>query len=189
MTRCSWAESSEVMLAYHDDEWGMPTADDRLLFEKICLEGFQSGLSWSTILTKRDAFRRVFADFDVERVAAFGDAEIAELVTDPSIIRHAGKIRSTINNARRCRELIAAEGSLAIFIWRYEPRSRLEVGATRCPESEALARDLKKRGWTFVGPTTMYAMMQSLGMVNDHEPDCPTRTIVDTARARFARPG
>lgn len=189
MTRCSWAGSSEVMLAYHDDEWGMPSADDRLLFEKICLEGFQSGLSWSTILTKRDAFRRVFADFDPERVADYGDSEIAELRADPSIVRHAGKIRSTINNARRCRELIAAEGSLASFIWRYEPRSPVAVGATRCPESEALARDLKKRGWTFVGPTTMYAMMQSLGMVNDHEPDCPTREKVDDARRRFVRPG
>jgi len=177
------------MRAYHDDEWGMPTADDRLLFEKICLEGFQSGLSWSTILHKRDGFRRAFADFDPEHVAGYGDTEIAELLTDPSIVRHAGKIRSTINNARRCRELIAAEGSLATFIWRYEPRSPLEIGATRSPESEVLARDLKKRGWTFVGSTTMYAMMQSLGMVNDHEQDCPTRKLVDEARRRFVRPG
>lgn len=189
MTRCGWAESSDAMRAYHDDEWGMPTADDRRLFEKVCLEGFQSGLSWSTILTKRDAFRRVFADFDIERVAGFGEAEIADLRADPSIVRHAGKIRSTINNARRCQELIAAEGSLAGFIWRYEPRSPVAVGATRCDESDALARDLKKRGWTFVGPTTMYAMMQSLGMVNDHEPTCPTRKLVDEARRRFVRPG
>lgn len=188
MTRCVWAESSALMRDYHDHEWGMPTADDRLLFERICLEGFQSGLSWSTILTKRDSFRRVFADFDVERVADFGDAEIARLVSDPSIVRHAGKIRSTINNARRCRELITAEGSLSRFIWRYEPRSPLGAGTTRCPESEVLARDLRKRGWTFVGPTTMYAMMQSLGMVNDHEPGCPTWEMVDVARRRFERP-
>lgn len=188
MTRCSWAESSEVMRHYHDHEWGVPTADDRRLFEKICLEGFQSGLSWATILGKRDDFRRAFADFDVEVLADFGDEDVSRLRADPSIVRHAGKIRSTVNNARRCRELISAEGTLAGFLWRYEPPASLPTGTTRCPESEALARDLKKRGWTFVGPTTMYALMQSLGMVNDHDPGCPSRATVEEARRQFVRP-
>lgn len=176
------------MRDYHDREWGVPTADDRLIFEKICLEGFQSGLSWSTILNKRRDFRRVFEDFDPERVAAFDEGDIRRLLADPSIIRHEGKIRSAVDNARRCLDLRAAEGSLAAFVWKYEPRAELPAGTTRCVESEELAGDLKRRGWTFVGPTTMYAMMQSLGMINDHEFGCPGRGVVDTARRQFARP-
>lgn len=188
MTRCSWSESSIEMGAYHDTEWGFPSADDRHLFEKICLEGFQSGLSWSTILKKRQDFRRVFHDFDIERLATFDDADISRLCADPSIVRHQGKIRSVVNNARRCIELVAKEGSLAAFIWAFEPTTSPVNGATQCVESKALARDLKSRGWTFVGPTTMYAFMQSLGMVNDHESDCPIRLHVDSARQVFKRP-
>lgn len=176
------------MRQYHDVEWGMPTANDHLIFEKISLEGFQSGLSWATILNKRPDFRRVFLEFDPVAVARFGENDVERLRGDSSIVRHAGKITSTVNNARRCLELIAAEGSLAAYLWRFEPRHAPALGATTCPEAEELARDLKRRGWTFVGPTTMYAMMQSLGMVNDHDARCRSYLVVDDARRSFIRP-
>lgn len=188
MTRCAWSTSSSEMQDYHDHEWGFPIDDDRHLFEKICLEGFQSGLSWSTILKKRPDFRRVFYDFDIERLAEFDDADVSRLLEDSSIVRHQGKIRSVVNNARRCLELVEGFGSLATYVWDFEPKAAPMIGATECAESKAMARDLKSRGWSFVGPTTVYAFMQSMGMVNDHEPHCPIRLTVDSARRNFARP-
>lgn len=188
MTRCSWSESSAEMQAYHDREWGFPIDDDRRLFEKISLEGFQSGLSWSTILKKRPDFRRVFHEFDIARLAEFDDADVSRLFADTSIIRHQGKIRSVVNNARRCLDLVTERGSLAAYVWDFEPKESPMTGATECAESKALARDLKSRGWSFVGPTTMYAFMQSMGMVNDHEIHCPIRLEVDSARGNFVRP-
>ena len=175
--RCAWAAASPDYSEYHDREWGRPTLDDRWLFEKICLEGFQSGLSWLTILRKRDNFRRAFSDFDVRRVARFGDRQIEKLLADAGIVRHRGKIASTINNAARALELLEAEGTLARYVWRFEPppsaRPKKLDWATlmtmpKTAESIALSKDLKKRGWSFVGPTTMYAFMQSAGIVNDH---------------------
>jgi DNA-3-methyladenine glycosylase I len=176
------------MRSYHDSEWGFPTSDDRRLFEKISLEGFQSGLSWSTILNKREDFRRVFKDFDIARIAAFNEDDIQRLCLDPTIVRHQGKIRSVVNNARRYSELVTTEGSLAAYLWGFEPTVATEVGSTQCSESKLLAKNLKSRGWTFVGPTTMYALMQSLGMVNDHDHGCPIHRTVEMARQNFVRP-
>lgn len=179
--RCSWCGESPEYIHYHDTEWGVPVKDDQKLFEKICLEGFQSGLSWITILRKREAFRRGFAGFDIDKVAAFTNLDVERLVVDAGIVRHRGKIVSTINNAKRSRELIEKEGSLSDFIWRYSPDKKLrpqritpEVAATltKSPESDALSKELKKRGFSFVGPTTMYAFMQSMGLVNDHLDGC-----------------
>ena len=186
--RCGWGSAPGLMSQYHDNEWGFPTADDTHLFEKICLEGFQSGLSWSTILNKREDFRRVFCGFDVDQVAGFDERDIERLMGDATIVRHRGKIGSTINNAQRCLKLIEEVGSLATYIWGFEPKSiSLDLRATS-PESTALSKDLKKRGWSFVGPTTMYAFMQSLGLVNDHSAECFVREQVEAARQRFLRP-
>ena len=195
--RCSWCGDDPLYVAYHDREWGFPVADDLRLFEKICLEGFQAGLSWRTILYKRESFRAAFAGFDFERVARFGARDVARLLGDAGIVRHRGKIESTINNAKRARETVREFGSLAAYFWRFEPdpRSRprrltaavLSTMATS-PESVALSKDLKRRGWTFVGPTTVYAFMQAMGMVNDHLHDCPTRDEVAATRARFTPP-
>lgn len=185
------------MSDYHDAEWGFPSADDQRLFEKLCLEGFQSGLSWSTILNKREDFRRVFENFAIEKVSRFSDRDIARLMGDASIVRHRGKIESTINNAQRCLELIEECGSLAGYIWQFEPDrvgrafrlTSVEVSKlTSSPESIALSKDLKKRGWKFVGPTTMYAFMQSMGLVNDHHDGCDIWFRVDEARRAFGRP-
>jgi DNA-3-methyladenine glycosylase I len=195
--RCSWAGEDPLYIAYHDKEWGFPVADDRRLFEKICLEGFQSGLSWRTILGKRDAFREGFAGFDFERVARFGARDVARLLKNAGIVRHRGKIESTINNAKRARELADEFGSLAAYFWGYEPdgngrpkkltREALAAMSTSA-ESIALSKDLKKRGWTFVGPTTVYAFMQAMGLVNDHVHDCSIRKPVADARKRFSVP-
>ena len=181
MTRCSWCGTDPLYVRYHDEEWGRPMHDDRRLFEKVCLEGFQAGLSWLTILRKREHFRRAFADFDFECVARFTDADVDRLVADAGIIRHRGKIVSTINNARRALDLRDEHGSLAAYFWKWQPppASRparisadlLKTMATT-PESTALSKDLRKRGWTFVGPTTIYAFMQAMGLVNDHVDDC-----------------
>lgn len=176
------------MQAYHDTEWGFPSAQDRQLFEKVCLEGFQSGLSWATILNKRADFRRVFCEFDAVRLSTFDDDDVERLCADPSIVRHQGKIRSVINNARRFLDLVSHEGSFASYVWQFEPKVSPEFGSTQCVESVKLALDLKSRHWTFVGPTTMYALMQSLGMVNDHDQNCPIRPLVDMARQDFVRP-
>src|SRR5262245_15612093 len=185
--RCGWCRSDPDYVAYHDDEWGRPVRDDRRIFEKISLEGFQSGLSWLTILRKRDNFRRAFADFDVDRVARFTARDVTRLLKDAGIVRHRGKIESTINNARRCRELAEEFGSLSNYVWRFapDPKSRpktltwevLKTMSTS-PESIALSKDLRRRGWSFVGPTTIYAFMQAMGLVNDHLHGCSYRSPV-----------
>ena len=194
---CAWPGSDELYLRYHDEEWGRPVADDKRLFEKICLEGFQSGLSWITILRKRDNFRRAFKDFDPAAVARFTGRDVQRLLKDAGIVRHRGKIESTINNAQRALELIEEKGSLAAYFWAWEPapatrprkltRARL-MKMSMTPQSVALSKDLKKRGWTFVGPTTCYAFMQAMGLVNDHVDGCDVRTEIERARTLFKRP-
>jgi len=189
--RCGWCAAAPEFFVYHDTEWGMPVADDRQLFEKICLEGFQSGLSWRTILAKRENFRRAFRDFDVDKVARFREHDITRLLADEGIVRHRGKIEAVINNARRAREIVKQEGSLAAFVWRYEPDPKTLATpqtVTTSPEATALSKDLKKLGWKFVGPTTVYAFMQAMGLVNDHVTDCAIRGKVERARRRFERP-
>ena len=193
--RCFWAGSDPLYRRYHDEEWGRPVADDRRLFEKLCLEGFQSGLAWITILRKRENFRAAFAGFDIPTVAAFTDADVDRLVGDAGIVRHRGKIVSTINNARRALDLQAEAGSLAAFIWRFEPdpASRPAVFTMKdiepkTAESTALSKELRKRGWSFVGPTTVYAFMQAMGLVNDHLTGCDVRDAVEKDRAAFIRP-
>jgi DNA-3-methyladenine glycosylase I len=197
VTRCWWPGADPLYLRYHDREWGKPVTDDRRLFEKICLEGFQSGLSWLTILRKRPHFRRAFAGFDFDRVARFTARDTARLLKDEGIVRHRGKIESTINNAKRAAELRDEFGSLAAYVWRWEPdpRSRPRrltrralMQLARTPESIALSKDLKRRGWTFVGPTTVYAFMQAMGLVNDHIEGCVSRVSVEDARAALRRP-
>jgi DNA-3-methyladenine glycosylase I len=195
--RCWWGVSAPDYVPYHDREWGFPIADDHRLFEKLCLEGFQSGLSWLTVLRKRDAFRRGFAGFDPGKLARFGAREVARLLEDASIIRHRGKIESAINNARRAVALIEERGSLAAHAWSFAPSPRerpkkLTLAALRrmaeSPSSAALAKDLKKRGWSFVGPTTCYAFMQAVGIVDDHLDGCVIRPAAERARRSFAPP-
>jgi len=194
VARCSWGDSAPEYRPYHDAEWGFPVSDDVRLFEKLSLEGFQAGLSWLTILRKRDAFRDAFAGFDYERVARFGSRDVERLLADAGIVRHRGKIEAVINNAKRAIELVEAEGSLAHHVWSFEPASparnldRLGQLPATTPESAALAKDLKRRGWRFVGPTTIYAFMQAMGLVNDHRAGCDTRASVAAARKRFERP-
>ena len=185
--RCSWAGDGGEMTTYHDTEWGFPVTDDRRLFEKISLEGFQSGLSWRTILAKRPAFRKAFADFDYAVVAGYDEADVQRLLADAGIVRHRGKIEAVVNNAARAIELVEKEGSLAAFAWRYEPKDPV-LGAATSPESVAMSRELKRRGWRFVGPTTAYAFMQAMGLVNDHEPSCVVRAEVEEARHAFTPP-
>jgi DNA-3-methyladenine glycosylase I len=190
--RCRWCGAAPEFLAYHDREWGFPVADDRRLFEKLCLEGFQSGLSWRTILAKRENFRAAFHGFDFDRIARFGERDVARLLEDEGIVRHRGKIEAVINNARRAQELVAREGSLAAFLWRYEPNAKGRAKpqtASTSPEAIALSKDLKKLGWAFVGPTTVYAFMQAMGLVNDHVAGCVIRSKVEGARRRFRPPG
>ncbi|QBG47601.1 DNA-3-methyladenine glycosylase I [Verrucomicrobia bacterium S94] len=194
--RCWWGHGPDIYRKYHDEEWGRPVADDTRLFEKICLEGFQSGLSWLTILRKRENFRAAFAGFDFNRIAEFGDADITALVQNEGIIRHRGKIEATINNARRAQELVNEFGSLARYIWSWEPDSREpQIGKPAdapipsiTQTSQQLSRDLKKRGWKFFGPTTAYAFMQAMGLVNDHLEGCAIREIVERERSAFERP-
>lgn len=195
--RCWWASGTELYGAYHDEEWGRPTRDDRWIFEKLCLEGFQSGLSWLTILNKRENFRSAFANFDIEKIARFNSRSVGRLLGDAGIVRHRGKIESTMNNAKRALELRKEFGSLAAFAWQYEPeatsrpktmtRTALSKLA-KTPESLALSKELKKRGWSFVGPTTSYAFMQAAGIVNDHMEACAARTKCDVARRKFKVP-
>ena len=182
--RCWWPGDDALYMAYHDDEWGRPVTDDTRLFEKVCLEGFQAGLSWITILRKRESFRAAFAGFDIDAVARFDESDVARCLADAGIVRHQGKIRSTINNAARALELQDEFGSLAAYFWQYRSDDGVAVGVGGAVEipaltetSTALSRDLRKRGWTFVGPTTMYAFMQSVGLVNDHLPGCEWRSI------------
>jgi DNA-3-methyladenine glycosylase I len=189
--RCGWFLSAPEFLHYHDREWGFPVADDRRLFEKLCLEGFQSGLSWRTILAKRDNFRVAFHHFDFDRIARFTERDVERLVKDEGIIRHRGKIESVINNAKRANELVRQEGSLAAYLWRHEPAPETPAkpqSASMSAASIALSKDLKKRGWSFVGPTTVYALMQAMGLINDHAEDCVIRIEVEKARVPFKRP-
>ncbi len=197
VSRCFWAAGAPDYAAYHDSEWGFPVRDDTRLFEKVCLEGFQSGLSWLTILRKREGFRRAFADFELARVARFNRRSVERLLGDASIVRHRGKIESTINNAKRACDLLDECGSLAAYFWRYEPpasqRPRRMTRAallklSQSPASIALSKDLKQRGWSFVGPTTMYAFMQAMGLVNDHLEGCVVRARALAARERFRVP-
>ncbi|RZU45337.1 DNA-3-methyladenine glycosylase I [Fluviicoccus keumensis] len=178
--RCSWCLSTPEYLAYHDTEWGFPVTDDRRLFEKLCLEGFQSGLSWRTILMKRENFRKAFDGFDYRLVATYTESDVQRLLQDAGIVRHRGKIEAVINNAQRMIELMEQEGSLSAFVQRFKPADDGSAPVVRptCPESEALSKALKKRGWKFVGPTTVYAFMQAMGLVNDHAIDCVTRQAV-----------
>ena len=193
VSRCSWGDSTPEYREYHDLEWGFPVADDVRLFEKLSLEGFQSGLSWLTILRKREAFRRAFAGFDFNTVARFDEGDVERLLGDASIVRHRGKIEAVINNAHRAVELVEDHGSLAGFVWQFEPVPR-EGGLRRdaieahTEESRGLAKELKRRGWKFVGPTTVYAFMQAMGLVNDHLEGCDAGREVDRARAGFTRP-
>jgi DNA-3-methyladenine glycosylase I len=188
--RCRWSGAAPEFFGYHDTEWGFPVDDDHRLFEKLSLEGFQSGLSWRTILVKRDNFRTAFHDFDFDRIARFTRRDVDRLLKDPGIVRHRGKIEAVINNARRAQELVKQEGSLAAFIWRYEPdRSAKPQTASTSAESIALSKALKKQGWKFVGPTTVYAFMQAMGLINDHAEGCVIRAKVERARRNFKRPG
>ena len=197
LARCWWGAGDPLYRRYHDTEWGRPVADDRRLFEKLSLEGFQAGLSWLTILRKREQFRRAFAGFDPATVARFGDRQVERLLADPGIVRNRAKIEATINNAGRYGELAAEFGSLAAYVWRFEPGpqarppvldypSLLQLG--QCPESMAMSKDLRRRGWSFVGPTTVYAFMEAMGLVNDHLEGCDRREPTERERRRFRRP-
>jgi len=190
--RCAWCQATPAYRRYHDEEWGVPEMDDRQLFEKLTLEGFQAGLSWLTILNKRDAFREAFAHFDIDKVARFTEQDVERLVADAGIVRHRGKIVSAINNAKRATELRQEFGSLAAYLWRFEPKSETRPAPVThealralplAAEAVALSKDLKKRGWTFVGRTTMYAFMQAMGLVNDHIEGCHSRKALLKARA------
>ncbi len=195
--RCWWHGGHEDYLTYHDHEWGHPTADDRTLFEKICLEGFQSGLSWLTILRKRDNFRAAFENFEYDAIAEFTEEHVERLLQDKGIVRHRKKIESVINNARKARELVSEYGTLSTYFWQYEPLEADRPNSfdydtlmtmSQTPESKAMSKDLKKRGWSFVGPTTAYAFMQAMGMVNDHLEGCICREKVEELRQGFDRP-
>jgi DNA-3-methyladenine glycosylase I len=184
VARC-WGAGNPLYRTYHDDEWGRPVADDDRLFEKLCLEGFQSGLSWLTILRKRENFRRAFKDFHVEAVARFNQRSVERLLQDVGIVRNRAKIEATVNNARRCLELTDEFGSLAAYVWRYEPSA---TGTEPADAAKTMSKDLKRRGWAFVGPTTAYSFMQAMGLVNDHLAGCDARAEVDELRATFQRP-
>ncbi len=186
--RCGWCGAAPEFFDYHDREWGYPVGDDIRLFEKICLEGFQSGLSWRTILAKRDNFRAAFAGFDFNKVAEFGPLDVDRLLQDAGIVRHRGKIEATINNAKRAVEMVEREGSIAAFFWSYEPKpdGLPPQSQTTSPVSVAISKELKKRGWRFVGPTTVFAFMQAMGLINDHAEGCVMRDAVKKARDAFS---
>ncbi|HEV2756329.1 MAG TPA: DNA-3-methyladenine glycosylase I [Actinomycetota bacterium] len=197
VTRCWWSLGDELYEHYHDHEWARPVADDRRLFEKVCLEAFQSGLSWLIILRKREGFRRAFQSFDFETIASFDDRDVERLMNDASIVRNRAKIQATINNARRCVELVEERGGLAAHVWSFEPdpssrpatldwATLTSIGPSH--EAVALAKDLKRRGWSFVGPTTLYSFMEAMGVVNDHVTACDLRDEVEAERDRFKRP-
>ena len=197
ITRCWWGSEHLDYRRYHDQEWGLPVVDDSQLFEKICLEGFQSGLSWLTIIRKRENFRQAFAHFDFHQIALFVQQDVARLLVNEGIVRHRGKIEATINNAHRALELVDEFGSLATYIWQWEPSStEPHIGkgdydhpiASITATSQALSKDLKKRGWKFFGPTTAYAFMQAMGLVNDHLKDCVCYKKIEVLRREFKRP-
>lgn len=189
--RCAWSAAAPEFDEYHDTEWGYPVKDDQRLFEKLCLESFQSGLSWRTILAKRENFRAAFSGFDYNAVALFDEADVARLLSDAGIVRHRGKIEAVINNAKRAQELVQEKGSLAAYVWQYEPKPE-ELAepqtASTSAQSIALSKDLKKRGWKFVGPTTVFAFMQAMGLINDHAHGCAIRARAEGVRAGFDRP-
>lgn len=190
--RCRWCLAAPEFLAYHDTEWGFPVDDDRRLFEKLCLEGFQSGLSWRTILAKRENFRTAFHGFDFDRIARFSGRDVERLLKDEGIVRHRGKIEAVINNARRAKEIVKREGSLAAFFWSFEPDAKQLAKPQTVSTNAAsivLSKTLKKQGWQFVGPTTVYAFMQAMGLINDHAEGCIVRTKAERARRIFKRPG
>ena len=189
--RCHWCSAAPEFFAYHDKEWGYPVGDDQRLFEKLCLESFQSGLSWRTILAKRENFRKAFHQFDFNRIARYSERDVERLLQDEGIVRHRGKIEAVINNARMAKELVKQEGSIAAYVWRFEPDpDQLPAPQTQStsPESVALSKALKKQGWKFVGPTTVYAFMQAMGLVNDHVEGCVSRDKAHKARKRFKKP-
>jgi DNA-3-methyladenine glycosylase I len=197
VARCWWCGDDPLYRRYHDVEWGRPVTDDRRLFETLCLEGFQSGLSWLTILRKRDNFRRAFEDFEIETVARFGAASVDRLLADAGIVRNRAKIEATINNAGRCTGLIDEFGSLATYVWQFEPAASsrptvvdhatlLQISGS--PESKAMSKDLRRRGWSFVGPTTVYSFMEAMGLVNDHLDRCDVSADVERERRAFQRP-
>jgi DNA-3-methyladenine glycosylase I len=195
MARCFGSEG-DPMRSYHDLEWGRPVADDRRLFEKLSLEGFLSGLSWLTILRKRENFRRAFRSFDIDAIARFNQRSVARLMADAGIVRNRAKIEATVNNARRCIDLVGEVGSLASYVWRFEPDAAnrptppsWQMVQSTSREATAMSNDLKRRGWAFVGPTNVYAFMQAMGLVNDHLPGCFAREEVEQARRAFRRPG
>ena len=191
LPRCGWCAAAPEFFAYHDAEWGFPVADDRRLFEKLCLEGFQSGLSWRTILAKRENFRAAFSNFDIDTVARFTEHDVERLMQDAGIVRHRGKIEAAIHNARCAQQLIAREGSLAAYFWRHEPApndlAEPQTVSTSAA-SIALSKALKKQGWKFVGPTTVFAFMQAMGLINDHAEGCVVRARAARARQAFQRP-
>ena len=192
LERCRWCASAPEFLHYHDREWGFPVDDDRRLFEKLCLESFQSGLSWRTILAKRENFRAAFAGFDFHRMARFTESDVARLLGDTGIVRHRGKIEAVIHNAARAQELVQEEGSLAAYFWRHEPAADalgVPQTASTSAASVQLSKDLKRRGWKFVGPTTVFAFMQAMGLINDYAEGCVVREQAGQARQRFQRPG
>ncbi len=188
--RCKWCAVTPEYLHYHDTEWGYPVVDDQRLFEKISLEGFQSGLSWRTILAKRENFRAAFQHFDFTRIARFKEKDVERLLKNEGIVRHRGKIEAVINNAQRACEMVEREGSIASYVWRFEPKeiSAAPQTVSTSPESIALSKELKKMGWKFVGPTTVYAFMQAMGLLNDHAEGCVIRAKVARARKQFKRP-
>jgi DNA-3-methyladenine glycosylase I len=197
LPRCWWCVGDPLYESYHDLEWGQPVAEDRPIFEKLCLEGFQSGLSWLTILRKRDNFRRAFRSFDIVALSRFTQRSVDRLMRDAGIVRNRAKIEATINNAKRCVELVKEVGSLAAYVWSFEPNTQsrpasldwatlVDLGVS--PEAKALSKDLKRRGWSFVGPTTVYSTMESIGLVDDHVDGCHVRPEVEATRASFARP-
>ncbi|MES2366011.1 MAG: DNA-3-methyladenine glycosylase I [Pseudomonadota bacterium] len=189
--RCRWCGTAPAFLDYHDREWGFPVDDEFRLFEKLCLEGFQAGLSWRTILAKRENFREAFHGFNYNKIAEFTEKDVARLLLDKGIVRHRGKIEAVINNAQRAIELVKQEGSLAAYIWQFEPISEHAVTpqtVSTSVESVALSKSLKKQGWKFVGPTTIYAFMQAMGLINDHVDGCIIRSQVESARKKFQVP-
>lgn len=189
--RCGWCGTVDDFFPYHDEEWGYPVADDQRLFEKLCLESFQSGLSWRTILDKRENFRKAFDQFDFHKMATYTDQDVERLVSDAGIVRHRGKIEAVINNAKRALEMVEKEGSLAAFFWRYEPAEQdlpAPQSVSSNDVSSAISKELKKRGWKFVGPTTVYSFMQAMGMINDHVEGCISRQKSDVLRKQFVRP-
>jgi DNA-3-methyladenine glycosylase I len=187
--RCRWCAAAPEFLHYHDTEWGFPVEDDFRLFEKLCLEGFQSGLSWRTILAKRENFRKAFHGFDYNKIAKFTEKDVARLLQDEGIVRHKGKIEAVINNAQRAKELVKQEGSLAAYIWQFEPKQiAVPQTASTSAESVALSKALKKQGWKFVGPTTVYAFMQAMGLINDHVEGCVIQGKVANSRRKFRAP-